>query len=99
MPDRIVVVSSEIGRQLRRFVPDKLIRVSSTGVDLEEFVNWNESRKNQLVTIGAFKWKKGYVYLLEAARLVFRGIRTTALSLWGMEKSARRLSIPSSALV
>jgi glycosyltransferase involved in cell wall biosynthesis len=72
IPDRIVVVSSEIGRQLRRFVPDKLIRVSSTGVDLEEFVNWNESRKNQLVTIGAFKWKKGYIYLLEAARLVFK---------------------------
>jgi glycosyltransferase involved in cell wall biosynthesis len=71
IPDRIVVVSPEIGRQLRRFVPDERIRVSSTGVDLEEFVNWNQSRKNQLVTIGAFKWKKGYVYLLEATRLVF----------------------------
>jgi glycosyltransferase involved in cell wall biosynthesis len=71
IPDRIVVVSAEIGRQLLPFVADEKIRVSSTGVDLEEFVNRHESRKKQLVTVGAFKWKKGYVYLLEAARLVF----------------------------
>ncbi len=71
IPDRIVVVSAEIGRQLLPFVAGEVIRVSSTGVDLEEFVNRNESRKKQLVTVGAFKWKKGYIHLLEAARLVF----------------------------
>lgn len=72
IPDRIIVVSSEIGRQLRRFVPDERIRLSSTGVDIEKFVNWNVPRKNELVTIGSFKWKKGYKYLLEAASLVFK---------------------------
>lgn len=72
VPDRIVVVSSEIGRQLRRFLPDERIRVSSTGVELGEFGNWNKPRKNQIVTIGSFKWKKGYKYLLKAAHLVFQ---------------------------
>lgn len=71
IPDRIVVVSAEIGRQLLPFGVDQKIRVSSTGVDLEEFVNRHQSRKKQLVTVGAFKWKKGYIHLLEAARLVF----------------------------
>ncbi|MFQ5904690.1 MAG: glycosyltransferase family 4 protein, partial [Candidatus Binatia bacterium] len=58
--------------QLRGFVPDERIRLSSTGVDLETFINWNITRKNKIITIGSFKWKKGYRYLLEAASLVFK---------------------------
>jgi glycosyltransferase involved in cell wall biosynthesis len=72
IPDRIVVVSAQIGRQLRPFVPDERIRLSSTGVDLERFVNRNNTRKKQLLTIGSFKWKKGYRHLLESASLVFK---------------------------
>lgn len=72
IPDRVIVVSPEIGRQLRRFVPEDRIRISSTGVDLTAFTNWNRPRANQLVAIGAFKWKKGYRHLLEAAALVLR---------------------------
>lgn len=70
-PDLIVVVSAQMEKELRPFVPDKRIHLSSTGVDLQQFVNWNIPRKNQFVTIGSFKWKKGYEYLLEAAALVF----------------------------
>jgi glycosyltransferase involved in cell wall biosynthesis len=72
IPDRVSVVSSEIGKQLRPFVPQERIHLSSTGVNLERFVNRNFCRKNQLVTIGSFKWKKGYRYLLEATALIFK---------------------------
>jgi glycosyltransferase involved in cell wall biosynthesis len=71
-PDLIFVVSAEMETELRPFVPDKRIHLSSTGVDLQQFANWNIPRKNQLVTIGSFKWKKGYEYLLEAAARVFK---------------------------
>src|SRR5262249_7955696 len=72
VPDRILVVSRNIQRQLKGFVPPERVHLSSTGVDLEEFTNQNLPRKDQLVTIGSFKWKKGYQYLLEAASLVFQ---------------------------
>lgn len=72
IPDRVVVVSKQIGRELLPFLPDERIRLSSTGVDLQQFGNRNMARKNQLVTIGWFKWQKGYSYLLEAASLVFK---------------------------
>lgn len=71
IPDRIIVVSRNIERQLRGFVPPERIRLSSTGVDLDECVNHHLPRKDQIVTIGSFKWKKGYKYLLEAASIVF----------------------------
>jgi glycosyltransferase involved in cell wall biosynthesis len=71
-PDLIIVVSAKMERELRPFVPDKRIHLSSTGVDLDQFTNWNVPRKKQLVSIGSFKWKKGYRYLLEAVALVFK---------------------------
>lgn len=72
IPDRILVVSRNIQRQLDGFVPAERVYLSSTGVDLEECRNWNLPRKDQFVTIGSFKWKKGYKYLLEAASVVFQ---------------------------
>jgi glycosyltransferase involved in cell wall biosynthesis len=71
LPDRIVVVAPEIRRQLLSFLPEERIWLSSTGVDLSTFRPVDCSRRPQLVTIGSFKWKKGYGYLLEAVARVF----------------------------
>lgn len=71
VPDRIVVVSRAIERELHGLVDPQRVVLSSTGVDLEQFSDWRLPRKPQLVTIGSFKWKKGYACLLEAAALVF----------------------------
>lgn len=68
--DLIFVVSSPMQRMMQDLIPEAAVVLRPTGVDLDLFRDYGTERKPQIITVGSFKWKKGYTYLLEAMRLV-----------------------------
>lgn len=69
--DVIFVVSKNMKTLLQTVLKDSKIVIRPTGVDLNTFypklipIN---SRKKQIITIGSFKWKKGYSFLIKAMK-------------------------------
>jgi glycosyltransferase involved in cell wall biosynthesis len=64
--NKIICVSDALKNSLADVVPAKQLEVIPTGVDLELFKDLSLQRKNQLISVGAFKWQKGYAHLIEA---------------------------------
>ena len=71
--DSVFCLSATMGKMLEDVAPSVAgkIRYTTTGVDPTLFKNMGVDRKNQLVAIGSFKWKKGYKYLLDAMPQIF----------------------------
>lgn len=69
--DMVFYVSERMKRGLGELVPESKLQHTPSGVDLSKFENQNRARKKQLMTIGTFKWQKGYEYLVSAMPCVF----------------------------
>jgi glycosyltransferase involved in cell wall biosynthesis len=72
VPDRVVAVSPEMARRLRRLVRPDRIWLTSTALDTHTFHDWGRPRPPQIVTIANFKWMKGHGDLLAAFSTVRR---------------------------
>jgi len=69
--DMVFYVSERMKNDLGELVPELKLQYTPNGVDSSKFENLNRERKKQLMTIGTFKWQKGYEYLVSAMAYVF----------------------------
>lgn len=66
--DLVFVVSPVMQEVLQDTMPNVKIVVRPTGIDLGLFRATGNKRRRQIITVGSFKWKKGYSHLLRAMR-------------------------------
>jgi len=100
--DLILVVSKNMKRMLKDAIRNDKISVRPTGVDLDDFYTKSipfEYRKKQIITVGSFKWKKGYKYLIEAMKEVNKSYPEYLLVIVGTgagEKEIKNLILENS---
>lgn len=68
--DEICYVSTAMQQELSELFPRVKLEYTPSCVDLWLFKNLSKRRKNQIIAVGAFKWQKGYEYLIEAMGLL-----------------------------
>ena len=64
--DAVLVVSNAMKKKLLAAIPSLKVVFRPTGIDTELFKPLGTPRLSQIITVGSFKWKKGYPYLLDA---------------------------------
>ncbi|HUF37939.1 MAG TPA: glycosyltransferase [Anaerolineales bacterium] len=86
----IFVVSKPMRAALEKAGRGLRITVRPTGVDLARFSPNGAPRRRELITVGSFKWKKGYTHLLQAMRIIADRCPDVSLRIVG-EGSEREL--------